>query len=60
MTLVDYVRLLHAEAGLYKSRERLEALGSAGPEPPTQAYSDEEVHVMMKVLAHHRHGLPGA
>jgi hypothetical protein len=59
MTVSDYLKLLKAEAELYKRLERFESIGLAGPEKPTTTYTNEELYVMMRALARHRHGLPG-
>ena len=36
-----------------------EATKSADPEKPTSSYTGEELQVMIRALARHRHGLPG-
>lgn len=59
MTVSDYLRLIKAEAEVYKRLERLESMGSTAPETPTVTYTDKEIEVMMRALARHRHGLPG-
>jgi hypothetical protein len=48
------------ETELYKRLERFEARRSGDPERPTNSYTDEELHVMIKGgLARYRYGLPG-
>jgi hypothetical protein len=58
VTVSDYVRLLKIETELYKRPEHFEARRSVDPEEPTGSYTDEELHVMIRALAQHRHGLP--
>jgi hypothetical protein len=58
VTIPDYIRFLKAEEVLYKRLEWLESRRSAEPEKFTTTFTDEEVQVMMRALARHRHGLP--
>ena len=58
MTVSDYLKVVKMELELYKRLERRDTIRSGDPEKPTNSYTDEELHVMMRALAQYRHGLP--